>query len=79
MSIGARHRWLGWTALALAVWSVPALLGATQQWVQLRERPFRIAVNVSARQLYQSDLVATVRDALEVSGLPPTNLELEVT
>ena len=35
-------RWLLWFALALAVWSVPAALGATQQWVQLRETPKHI-------------------------------------
>jgi diguanylate cyclase (GGDEF)-like protein len=38
-----------------------------------------VAVNVSARQLVQSDIVEVVRDALERSGLPPESLCLEIT
>lgn len=60
-------------------WAIREAAVQANEWLQLRDQPFRIAVNVSARQLFQSDLVATVRDALEVSGLPPTSLELEVT
>lgn len=40
---------------------------------------FRIAVNVSGAQFYQSDLVALVQKTLQESGLPPHKLELEVT
>lgn len=39
----------------------------------------RVAVNVSAVQLQQSDFVEQVRHALAVSGLPPDRLELEIT
>lgn len=39
----------------------------------------RIAVNVSVLQLQQADFVEQVRRALEVSGLPPERLELEIT
>jgi diguanylate cyclase (GGDEF)-like protein len=38
-----------------------------------------VAVNVSARQLTQSDIVETVRSALEASGLPAEALCLEIT
>lgn len=38
-----------------------------------------VAVNLSAVQLNSRDIVRTVRQALEVSGLPPRRLELEVT
>lgn len=38
-----------------------------------------IAVNLSARQLQQPDLVSRVKLALEQSGLEPSSLELEVT
>lgn len=41
--------------------------------------PCVVAVNLSPRQLIQGDLVATVADALEKSGLPPHLLELEIT
>ncbi|MCM3609873.1 EAL domain-containing protein [Planococcus sp. MERTA32b] len=40
---------------------------------------FRMAVNISARQFAQKDLVESVSEALETSGLPPQYLELELT
>ncbi|MCE1243554.1 EAL domain-containing protein [Oryzomicrobium sp.] len=41
--------------------------------------PVTVAVNISARQFHHGDLAAEVRHALELSGLPPALLELEVT
>jgi len=41
--------------------------------------PFRVAVNLSARQLQASGLVSAVRGVLDRSGLPPARLELEIT
>jgi diguanylate cyclase (GGDEF)-like protein len=40
---------------------------------------FRMAVNLSGSDLEQEDIVATVAAALAESGLPPANLELELT
>ena len=42
-------------------------------------RDVRVAVNVSMRQIAQSDLTATVRTILLKTGLPPERLEIEVT
>ena len=39
----------------------------------------RVAVNISGRHLQQGDLVADVRDALEISGLDPGSLVIELT
>lgn len=39
----------------------------------------RVAVNLSARQLRQGDLVRTVGEVLEITGLPSAQLELELT
>jgi EAL domain-containing protein (putative c-di-GMP-specific phosphodiesterase class I) len=39
----------------------------------------RLAVNISGRHLQQGDLVADVRNALEVSGLEPESLLIELT
>ena len=39
----------------------------------------RVTVNISGRHLQQGDLVADVRHALEVSGLDPGNLVIELT
>jgi diguanylate cyclase (GGDEF)-like protein len=55
---------------------------ATRQavaWSKLHNRPFRMSVNVSARQLRSSLLVETVVEALTESGLPANQLELELT
>jgi diguanylate cyclase (GGDEF)-like protein/PAS domain S-box-containing protein len=41
--------------------------------------PVPVSVNVSAHELTRSDLAATVRRALEETGLPPSLLEIEVT
>jgi diguanylate cyclase (GGDEF)-like protein/PAS domain S-box-containing protein len=39
----------------------------------------RVAVNISGRHLQQGNLVGDVRHALEVSGLDPSNLVIELT
>ncbi|WP_373487180.1 putative bifunctional diguanylate cyclase/phosphodiesterase [Blastomonas sp.] len=39
----------------------------------------KVAVNVSAEQLYEADFIETVVEALSESGLSPQRLELEVT
>ena len=38
-----------------------------------------LAVNLSARQFFQPDLLAVIKRTLEQSGLPPTSLTLEIT
>ena len=55
---------------------------ATQQvcaWRRAGLPWVRVAVNLSARQFRQGDLVATVAQALEAAGLPSAQLELELT
>jgi predicted signal transduction protein with EAL and GGDEF domain len=41
--------------------------------------PLRVSVNLSARQLADPDVVAIVIEALQASGLPPSQLRLEIT
>jgi diguanylate cyclase (GGDEF)-like protein/PAS domain S-box-containing protein len=41
--------------------------------------PMRVAVNLSARQLSQSDFVESIQDVLQTTGIDPSTLELEVT
>jgi diguanylate cyclase (GGDEF)-like protein/PAS domain S-box-containing protein len=43
------------------------------------DRPATLAINLSLKQLQNSDIVADVRDALEESGLAPERLTLEIT
>ncbi|HEX5650232.1 MAG TPA: EAL domain-containing protein [Steroidobacteraceae bacterium] len=42
-------------------------------------RGLRVAINISGRHLQQGDLIADVRHALDVSGLDPGNLVIELT
>lgn len=66
------------------------LINAIGEWVliqacqiattwQQRSDGIRISVNVSAVQFRNTDLVRTVSNALEASGLPASLLELEIT
>ncbi len=65
--------------VALGQWVLREACATAQRWQRPGRRPLRIGVNVSSRQLAGSDMVATVRQALAESGLPPDLLELEVT
>jgi EAL domain-containing protein (putative c-di-GMP-specific phosphodiesterase class I) len=53
--------------------------GARLQKAFLREEPLTMSVNLSVRQLQSETLIADVRQALEVSGLPAASLILEIT
>lgn len=52
---------------------------ATKKWVDAGLFDGRIAVNLSAVQFTQPNLVAMISDILRESGLPPKYLELEIT
>ena len=52
---------------------------AAKQWRDSGLEDFRVAVNLSPRQFNQSELVIDIINILEDSGLPPENLELEIT
>ena len=60
-------------------WVLLAACRQTRAWQEQGFQPIRISVNVSARQLRQHTLVATVRDILRESQLSPAYLELEIT
>ena len=49
------------------------------QWLNLGQRDFRVAVNLSVRQFASGQLPALVARVLSESGLPAHMLELEVT
>ena len=49
------------------------------RWREAGLRPVTVAVNLSARQFLQQDVVAWVTRVLEETGMPPRQLELELT
>ena len=50
----------------------------TKQWLQKKEK-LVVSVNLSPRQFMQENLVQTIMDILQETGLPASQLELEVT
>lgn len=48
-------------------------------WQDMDMPPFRVCVNISARQFQSDDFVDNVKHALKVSELDPRGLELEIT
>ena len=63
----------------IGVWVLRTACMQSVAWQRAGLGNLRVAVNLSARQFYQQDLVATVKDILEETGLQPQLLELELT
>jgi diguanylate cyclase (GGDEF)-like protein/PAS domain S-box-containing protein len=63
----------------IGAWVLREACAQNKRWQEMGLRPVPVAVNVSARQCEQEDLDQSVRAALELSGLAPEYLELEIT
>lgn len=60
-------------------WVLRTACAQVVDWHRLGHDGLALAVNLSARQFLQPDLVAHVKGALDESGLAPQLLELEIT
>lgn len=60
---------------AISYWVMQQACKAAMSWT----RPLKVAVNVSAVEFEQGNLVTTIQDALSASGLIPERLEIEIT
>ncbi|QOY92677.1 EAL domain-containing protein [Massilia sp. UMI-21] len=65
--------------VAVGEWVLRSAVVQLGAWRAQGLPPVPVAVNLSARQFLQSDVVATVGAQLEQSGLSPALLELELT
>ncbi len=65
--------------IPIGKWVINTACQQTMQWQQAGFPPCKVAVNISPRQFRQSDLVETVAQALDESGLAACWLELEIT
>jgi EAL domain-containing protein (putative c-di-GMP-specific phosphodiesterase class I) len=65
--------------LPLGEWVLRTACRQMKEWQDRGAGPVRIAVNLSARQFQQHDLVAMVQSALDDASLSPSSLELEIT
>jgi EAL domain-containing protein (putative c-di-GMP-specific phosphodiesterase class I) len=59
----------------IGAWVLKTACATAAAWA----KPMKVAVNLSPVQFRHGDVVATVREALDTSGLDPAYLELEVT
>jgi diguanylate cyclase (GGDEF)-like protein len=60
-------------------WVLREACRQVQQWRERGRTQLRAAVNLSVRQLQQLDLVSRVQQVLAETGLPPGQLEIEIT
>ncbi|MGK7957372.1 MAG: EAL domain-containing protein [Crocosphaera sp.] len=65
--------------LPMGEWILKTACEQNKKWQKMGLPPVRVAVNLSAQQLQQPDLIETVENTLESVGLDPQWLELEVT
>jgi diguanylate cyclase (GGDEF)-like protein len=66
--------------IPIGEWVLAEACRQGQRWRQrFPDRRFTMSVNLSPRQLFQHDIVATVAAALRDSGLPAESLVLELT
>jgi diguanylate cyclase (GGDEF)-like protein/PAS domain S-box-containing protein len=64
---------------AIGEWVLQHATIQTQKWSTRFQRPLKVSVNLSAHQLRRRELIGAVTQALRASGLPPHQLELELT
>jgi len=63
----------------LGEWVLRTACRQMKEWHDRGAGPLRVAVNLSARQFQQHDLVQMIRSALDDVSLDPSALELEIT
>jgi diguanylate cyclase (GGDEF)-like protein/PAS domain S-box-containing protein len=63
----------------IGAWVLRTACRQSMEWQRAGHGHIRVAVNLSARQFYQQDLVASVKAILDETGLAPHLLELELT
>lgn len=63
----------------LGEWILRTACSQAVLWQETRQPPLRIAVNLSAKQFHQPDLVQRIKKTLQETGLQPQLLELELT
>ncbi len=65
--------------IAIGEWVLHTACAQTKAWQEMGLDYLKIAINLSARQLYNNDLVKTVKQVLQTTELNPHSLELEMT
>ena len=63
----------------IGYWVLRTACRQSVAWLRAGHGQVRVAVNLSARQFYQQDLVSSIQEILEETGIAPHLLELELT
>ena len=63
----------------IGTWVLQEACRQSRRWQDAGMPPLPVAVNVSAAQFHQGDLLRVVREAVEAAGIAPACLELEIT
>jgi diguanylate cyclase (GGDEF)-like protein len=63
----------------IGAWVLRTACAQVCRWHRMGHAPLELAVNLSARQFQERDLVAVIAAAVEESGIAPGLLELELT
>jgi diguanylate cyclase (GGDEF)-like protein/PAS domain S-box-containing protein len=63
----------------IGAWVLEEVCRVSKRWEVAGMSGISVAVNLSGRQMLNSDLTRTVRTALEITGCTPASLELEIT
>ena len=64
---------------ALGDWVLNTACAQARSWEGLRDRPIKIAVNVSSKEIQRKQFAGSIARLLSVHGLEPELLELEIT
>jgi diguanylate cyclase (GGDEF)-like protein/PAS domain S-box-containing protein len=64
---------------AIDEWVLRTACAQVKTWLDAGLPPFCLTVNLSAREFQNPDLVSTIADILDETGLPPTCLDIEIT
>ncbi|MGL5062974.1 MAG: putative bifunctional diguanylate cyclase/phosphodiesterase, partial [Microcoleus sp.] len=65
--------------IPIGEWVLLSACAQAASWIAAGFSPFRISVNLSARQLSDPNIAAKIVEILETTGLEPAHLELEMT
>jgi len=65
--------------LPIGLWALRAACEQRRRWSGDGFDDLKVAVNLSARQFRQADLIEQIRDVLAETGMPPGHLEIELT
>jgi EAL domain-containing protein (putative c-di-GMP-specific phosphodiesterase class I) len=64
---------------ALGRWVIKTALGHAREWAFFRDRPLRLAINISVEELEADDFATWVLEAIRAAGVDPASIELEMT